>query len=130
MADQKTPKGLGTAGRALWRSIAGPYQLRADELRTLEDAAREADLIERLEEAQRDAPLTVKGSQGQQVARRSSPSWGSTAPSSPGCSPRCTCPRRNSGAGLTRDGVGGGAPGRAGALVEPAGRGRCSRGSA
>src|SRR4051794_31768305 len=68
MADQKTPKGLGTAGRALWRSIAGPYELRADELRTLEDAAREADLIERLEEAQRDAPLTVKGSQGQQVA--------------------------------------------------------------
>ncbi|PVZ09061.1 hypothetical protein [Actinomycetospora cinnamomea] len=71
MPDQtapKAPKALASAGRALWRAVTGTYELRPDELRTLEDAARECDLIERLEEAQRDAPLTVKGSQGQQVA--------------------------------------------------------------
>jgi hypothetical protein len=61
------PTGLGSAGKALWRGIAGVYDLRADELRVLEDAASEADLVELLKVGMVDAPLTVKGSQGQEV---------------------------------------------------------------
>ena len=71
MSKYRMPAKLGPKGRALWKSIAEApeeYTLRADELRLLEDAAREADLIERLEDAQRDEPLTAKGSMGQTVA--------------------------------------------------------------
>ena len=53
-ADMKTPTAptkLGVKGRKLWTSIAGKYVLRADELRTLEDACREADLVEKMEKA-------------------------------------------------------------------------------
>jgi hypothetical protein len=70
-ARYRMPTKLGPKGRSLWKSIAEApenYTLRADELRLLEDAAREADLIERLEDAQRDEPLTAKGSMGQTVA--------------------------------------------------------------
>jgi hypothetical protein len=42
--------------------------LGPDTVRLLTDACREADLVARLEDAQRDAPLTVRGSQGQEVA--------------------------------------------------------------
>jgi hypothetical protein len=52
----------------MWREITETYDLRADELRVLEDACREVDLIERLEEAMKDAPLTSSGSMGQLVA--------------------------------------------------------------
>ena len=66
------PKGLKAAGKRLWADIAGSgtYRLRPDELRILEDACREADLVDRLEAelAKPDTPLTVKGSQGQPVA--------------------------------------------------------------
>lgn len=57
-------------GARLWDDIAGngAYILRPDELRILEDACREADLVERLEVALRDAPLVVKGSMGQEVS--------------------------------------------------------------
>lgn len=64
----KTPTNLGKRGRALWSSIAGTYELRADELCTLEDACREADLIERLHAELAVAELTTKGSMGQEVA--------------------------------------------------------------
>ncbi|MCK9496956.1 MAG: hypothetical protein M0R75_15900 [Dehalococcoidia bacterium] len=64
------PKGLAAkgAGRKIWREITSRYRLRADELRILEDACREADLVDRLETALADAPLTVNGSMGQPVA--------------------------------------------------------------
>lgn len=64
------PKGLAPkgAGRKIWREVTSKYQLRADELRVLEDACREADLVDRLEAALEDAPLTVTGSMGQLVA--------------------------------------------------------------
>jgi len=71
MPKYKMPTKLGVKGRALWKSVAEApedYNLRADELRLLEDAAREADMIERLEDAQRDEPLTARGSMGQTVA--------------------------------------------------------------
>ncbi|MER6402992.1 hypothetical protein ABT269_05550 [Streptomyces viridosporus] len=59
---------LGARGYELWRAVLEDHELRTDELRVLEDACREADLIERLEEGMRGAPLVVNGSQGQPVA--------------------------------------------------------------
>lgn len=64
----KAPTKLGPAGGKLWRSITGSYELRPDELRVLEDACREADLIDRLEDALSTAELIVHGSQGQPVS--------------------------------------------------------------
>lgn len=64
----KTPTNLGKRGKALWSSIAPVYELRPDELCTLEDACREADLIERLHAELAVAELTTKGSMGQEVA--------------------------------------------------------------
>jgi hypothetical protein len=66
---QKAPEGLGGKGKSLWRGIAGPnkWELRADELRVLEDACREADLIAILDAGMVDAPLFTTGSQGQDV---------------------------------------------------------------
>lgn len=62
------PKGLGTKARRVWREITKTYDLRLDELRILEDACREVDLIERLEDELDGEPLTVTGSMGQLVA--------------------------------------------------------------
>ncbi len=64
----KVPPGLGKAGTALWKSIIPTYELRADELRMLADACREADIVQRLEDELSEAPLMVQGSQGQLVA--------------------------------------------------------------
>ncbi|WP_043648046.1 hypothetical protein [Nocardia thailandica] len=64
---QTAPKGLGAPGRALWRDVTAKYQLRADEMRVLEAACREADLIDRLETEMPAAKLIVTGSQGQPV---------------------------------------------------------------
>jgi hypothetical protein len=66
---QRLPSGLGKAGRALWKSITDDNDLRPDELRMLEDAAREVDLIATMDAA-REAPdfeLIVRGSMGQDV---------------------------------------------------------------
>lgn len=68
MAAPKAPANLGKRGRALWTSIASKYELRPDELCTLEDACREADLIERLHAELAESDLTTKGSMGQEVA--------------------------------------------------------------
>jgi hypothetical protein len=62
-----TPSGLGPSGELLWRDISGKYGLRADELRVLEDAAREADLISTLDAGMAGQDLLVRGSQGQMV---------------------------------------------------------------
>jgi hypothetical protein len=64
---QRQPTGLGPARRKLWRGVAGSYQLRADELRVLEDACRLADVISQLEEAMATQPLVVQGSRDQPV---------------------------------------------------------------
>ena len=66
--NEKPPRGLGSGGKRLWSAVAGRYELRADELRTLEDAAQEADLIDEMTREQRGQPKTVKGSMGQLVA--------------------------------------------------------------
>lgn len=66
------PKGLARRSAALWRDLTKTYDLRPDELRILEDACREMDLVDDLDAATRkvvdDGALTVKGSMGQDVA--------------------------------------------------------------
>lgn len=65
----KAPAKLQDSGRRLWRDIAGAYQLRPDELRLLEDACREADLIDRLQSVvDGTVRMVTRGSQGQDVA--------------------------------------------------------------
>lgn len=59
---------FGPKAQSVWDDITGTYRLRPDELRILEDACREVDLVDRLEAALVGADLTVKGSQGQPVA--------------------------------------------------------------
>lgn len=51
----------------MWREIVAKYDLRQDELRILEDACSEADLIDDLAAEAKDAPKIVRGSQGQDV---------------------------------------------------------------
>ena len=62
-----TPAKLGKAGAKVWRQVTEQYDLRSDELRVLEDACREMDLIDRLERELEDADTIVHGSQGQPV---------------------------------------------------------------
>lgn len=65
----KKPTKLGPAGARLWDDVADENELRPDEQRVLEDAAREADIISLLEDAMRGevskGKLLVKGSMGQ-----------------------------------------------------------------
>lgn len=67
MATVPAPSGLAAKGKKTWKAITGTYELRADELDTLEDICREVDLISRLEESLDGADLLTRGSQGQDV---------------------------------------------------------------
>lgn len=60
------PEGLSDAGASLWESIASKYELRADELRTLEAACRASDRAARMRDELGDA-VTATGSMGQVV---------------------------------------------------------------
>lgn len=62
------PKGLQLAGRRLWKDIAGKYELRPDEVRTLEAACKTADMIEQLEDAMKGQEPMIPGSRGQMIA--------------------------------------------------------------
>ena len=68
MTKPAAPSRLGAKAKRLWTEITGTYDLRADELRILEDACREVDIVERLEDEFRTAPTMVRGSMGQDVA--------------------------------------------------------------
>lgn len=67
MAKVTAPQKLGRAGKRFWAEITEKYQLRTDELRILEDACREMDLIDRLEAELENEDTIVHGSQGQPV---------------------------------------------------------------
>jgi hypothetical protein len=62
------PKGLEEEGVALWDDITAVYDLRPDELRVLEAACFECDLIARMQRQSVTEDLIVVGSQGQPVA--------------------------------------------------------------
>lgn len=63
------PPNLASGGRKLWQNVAGTYELRADELATLEDACRITDMIDELNKAWAadGCPMTAKGSTGQLI---------------------------------------------------------------
>ncbi|MFE9580546.1 hypothetical protein ACFYO1_29490 [Nocardia sp. NPDC006044] len=56
------PKGLRPGGIKLWRGIVAAYDLRADELRVLREAAREVDLIDTLKLALSRDAIMIPGS--------------------------------------------------------------------
>lgn len=64
----EVPEGLGDKALLVWTEITDEYELRADELRILEDACREVDLVERMEEQLAKESLLSTGSMGQTVA--------------------------------------------------------------
>ena len=70
MAKLAVPAGLGTKARKVWTGTVESFELRPDELRVLEDACREIDLVEVLEKelGKASTQLLVKGSMGQPVA--------------------------------------------------------------
>jgi hypothetical protein len=65
MTRPKAPAKLGAGGRSLWSAVVGEYELRADELRLLEHAARTVDLIDDMAAELAKAALMVPGSMGQ-----------------------------------------------------------------
>jgi hypothetical protein len=66
MASQPVPDGL--AGSAdVWAKITESYELRTDELRLLEDACREMDLIDRMHADLAVRDFFTVGSMGQPV---------------------------------------------------------------
>lgn len=70
MPKPRMPGGLGDKAKKVWKGIVDVYELRPDELRILEDACREIDLVERLEKeiSRPGAKLMMPGSMGQMVA--------------------------------------------------------------
>lgn len=62
-----TPDTLGESGRAVWAAITSKYDLRADELLTLENACAATDMIAELESdwSAEGRPKTARGSTGQ-----------------------------------------------------------------
>ena len=63
------PDALADTGKRVWETVTSKYDLRPDELLTLEDACAASDMIASLSQAWNDEgrPLTTKGSMGQQV---------------------------------------------------------------
>lgn len=63
----RAPSGLSPKARSLWSQTTKTYDLRTDELRVLEEACRELDLVERIDKELRAGDLLVRGSMGQEV---------------------------------------------------------------
>lgn len=66
MSKTAAPKGLKPTGAALWRKITNVYELRSDELVTLESACRATDRIVSMRDELGDQ-VTATGSTGQIV---------------------------------------------------------------
>lgn len=67
--NEPAPETLAISGAVVWSDVVEGYDLRADELATLEDACSITDMISALTSAWADLgkPLTTKGSMGQEV---------------------------------------------------------------
>lgn len=61
------PSGLSKRANKRWNEVVTRWDLRPDELRVLEDACREMDLVDALEELVGSEGLTATGSMGQVV---------------------------------------------------------------
>jgi|SRR5215211_695836 len=61
----RAPDGLGRAGKRLWASIVGEYELDSRELLVLEQAARQADAVQALEAEVSESGIVGPGSRGQ-----------------------------------------------------------------
>jgi hypothetical protein len=65
---KNTPKGLGSSGRKLWRSVADAFDLDYHEELLLREACRTADVLDRLDVEAAGSPVTVINFKGDQVA--------------------------------------------------------------
>lgn len=61
------PKGTGTAGRALWRSVVGDYDLEEHERALLVEAVRTVDLLDELDQAIKAEGAVVESPQGRKA---------------------------------------------------------------
>jgi len=61
----KPPRGLKPPGRAFWKTTTESFDLRGDELVTLEQVCKLMDVASRLEDLVNGADLVVGGSMGQ-----------------------------------------------------------------
>lgn len=64
----KTPPGLKTAGRRLWRSITDDFELAEHEKALLLQACSCADRLDELARGMEGEPLTVSNARGDEVA--------------------------------------------------------------
>lgn len=67
MSKPKPPADLADSGKELWSKVVTKYDLRADELRVLSDACREADLVDQLTDELATVGIMSTGSMGQPV---------------------------------------------------------------
>lgn len=67
--NEPAPATLANAGTLLWDEVTAHYDLRADELATLEDACAATDMLAEFHKAWADLgrPYMSKGSMGQEV---------------------------------------------------------------
>lgn len=64
----RPPSGLATAGRALWRAVAGEFELDRHEELLLREACRTADRLDRLADEAAKGSVTVTNHRGDEVA--------------------------------------------------------------
>lgn len=65
MTRPRPPQSLDQAGRTLWRSFTGPYELAPAEAELLRQACRVADNLARIDAVLMDSELVVEGYGGQ-----------------------------------------------------------------
>src|SRR5690242_7939535 len=65
MTRPRPPQSLDAAGRALWRAVAGAYELAPHELELLRQACRVTDHLARIDAALMDSDVVVEGYSGQ-----------------------------------------------------------------